>query len=115
MHVHAQIPGPRDEIEGQIVDNGILAEELGTEHIGEDTTIMMQVYKHRLSLWREVRREGRDRHGFWCSEDCVAKHRLGIIGHHNVFHKQKFILGGGGGGRGGVLGHITVSALTHLH
>ena len=57
--MQGEVPGPRDVVERQVVDNGLAAEQLAAEHIGQDTPIVMQVHKHGLPLTGRGRGRGR--------------------------------------------------------
>ena len=43
VYMMREVPCPGDKVEGEIIDHRLTAEELATEHIGQHTTVMMQV------------------------------------------------------------------------
>ena len=53
MDMQSEIPGPRDVVQGQVIDDRIAAQQLAAKHVGRHTIVMVEVHKDRLSLQRK--------------------------------------------------------------
>lgn len=64
----SDVPGPSDEVLAEIGNYGFCAHHLGTEDVGEDALVVVEVDGQQLSLWIE-RHKKVTQQGGWRGEE----------------------------------------------